>query len=72
MDSVVSLKPCPFCGREVTLKPGKEKARIRFIKCPDDSPCRFTGLVQAIDAERLDEGIAAWNRRAIATERHDA
>lgn len=58
------LLPCPFCGSEVSLKPGKEKEHIRFIMCPDDSPCRHTGLVQAIDARKLDEGIDAWNRRS--------
>ncbi len=56
-----ALLPCPFCGGEVTLE--SRRGAIIVVLCHPDSPCRSSGLGNYINATKLDEAIAAWNRR---------
>lgn len=59
------LKPCPFCGGEVTLEPSKNAPETLFVfTCPPDSSCRNSGLgCYAIEGQ-LSDAITAWNTRA--------
>lgn len=68
----IKLKPCPFCGREVTTRVsvvcGKVTDRIKFAVC-----CPACHIQQAVDivssdtfeeAEKaMQKAIEYWNRR---------
>jgi ssDNA-binding Zn-finger/Zn-ribbon topoisomerase 1 len=53
------LKPCPFCGSEVTLVYWKAAAEW-FIRCPNGD-CIFNNLDDNDGPERL---VREWNNRA--------
>lgn len=58
------LEPCPFCDMPVTLESGTTDGILCFA-CPDDSPCRDSGLGIYALARKRETAIAAWNRRAL-------
>ena len=68
----IKLKPCPFCGREVTTSVsvihGHTQDRIRFsVCCPACRIQQGTDLVSPdtfIEAEKaMQKAIEYWNRR---------
>lgn len=68
----MNLKPCPFCGREVTTKVsvirGLTQDRIRFaVCCPACCIQQETDIVNHdtfIETEKsMRRAIEAWNRR---------
>lgn len=60
------LKPCPFCGGEVTLD-YKDGSNVVGVVCPKESPCNGTGLLVALGdrGNGIDKAIKAWNTRTI-------
>ena len=58
------LKPCPHCGMQPSVEPGKS-GELRFILCPEVSSCRGSGLSTGFLNENETEAIAAWNDRAL-------
>ena len=55
------LRPCPFCGGDVTLVP---RDKLHVFKCPDGSPCLGVGFATYAKSDQLESAIAAWNTRA--------
>ena len=58
------LKPCPFCGKEMTLLSTSTKRAFVFlhkglINCPF-----YDFEISWETAKSLDEATALWNRRA--------
>ena len=56
------LKPCPFCGGEVTISPGRSD--LRWLLCSKGSACAGSGLHTVFTEAGQETAIAAWNRRA--------
>lgn len=56
------LVRCPFCGGNPKLVQSKSK-KYFVIQCPEQSKCRDVIGVM-IPAERIEEGIDAWNSRS--------
>lgn len=61
MTKTHNMLPCPFCGGNPTLKPST-RGDYTSIVCP--GACG--PLVIVIPNDRIEEGVAAWNRRAAA------
>ena len=59
-----ALKPCPFCGAEVVLKPS-HYGDYSSVICMGNDPCEGKMSI-VIPNDGLSSGIAAWNRRAPA------
>jgi hypothetical protein len=57
------LAPCPFCGMDVTISDSQLGRIVTFV-CPDDSPCRGTGLGTVALVASLDKAVSRWNIRA--------
>jgi hypothetical protein len=58
------LKPCPFCGSEVTIK---RETHIGWIKCTNPhSICIGSGLGFAFISGDEETAIAAWNTRTAS------
>lgn len=62
----MKLKPCPFCGSEVTLTYSSHDNMFHFYHKEDLAPC---GAKEPIDfdgyfVKSLAEAAEAWNRRA--------
>lgn len=55
METVVELKPCPFCG-SMKLDVASTNAESHWIEC------EMCGA-QAPSGETLTEGVALWNSR---------
>ena len=55
------LKPCPFCGGEVSLS---EAEGMLGITCDEDSSCLGSGLLMVFPVEQRESAITAWNTRA--------
>ena len=61
----LALLPCPFCGGEISLQPSHNAPEALWVfACPEDSPCRKSGLGQYALTSDLPQAIATWNRRA--------
>jgi hypothetical protein len=61
------LKPCPFCGLNLVEAPNLTTRNSRMFVHPRDDAkmCVLNSvLIQSTNAEK----IAAWNRRAPATQ----
>ena len=54
---MTELLPCPFCGVQLTVEPGKPVPSVRH---PTDVECLLSGH----DWWLVPSFIAAWNRRA--------
>ena len=65
---MVNLKPCPFCGREVTVHGGPEEWKPTWWD-PDSGgdpyviSCDHCGCGLDKGYCELDELVEAWNRR---------
>ena len=58
------LKPCPFCGSNVTIEVSENGKAGAFV-CTSGSLCIGSGLLIGFVPEDRDSSIAAWNTRAI-------
>ena len=59
-----ALKPCPFCGSEVALKPSRY-GDYQSVICMGNNPCEGQMSI-VIPNDGPSSGIAAWNRRTPA------
>ena len=57
------LKPCPFCGSDVTIEVSENGKAGAFV-CTSGSVCIGSGLLIGFVPENRDSSIAAWNTRA--------
>lgn len=64
------LKPCPFCGGEISLKHHEfegEETMVAFV-CPEQSTCRQhkngPHMLFVAQGSELEEAIKLWNTRA--------
>lgn len=55
------LKPCPFCGSEVSIE---HDDGLSFFRCAAGSTCAGSGLIAFCATEQAVTAIAAWNTRA--------
>ena len=69
------LKPCPFCGTEQTIEehePHQHSASLVALGLPEFHPGSFTiacpGCECGMIASTREQLVAAWNRRAPASE----
>ena len=65
----IKLKPCPFCGKEMTLLSSRVKRvsvkRAFIFSHKGLRNCAFYNFeISWETAKSLDEAIALWNRRA--------
>ena len=56
------LKPCPFCGGDVSLV---EKGNLLVFLCEPSSPCIGSGLGNYGMASKRETAIETWNTRRI-------
>lgn len=61
---MAELKPCPFCGREITVRSSSRSYSFVFShKEPRNCPF-FKFEIMWLDAKSLKEAVEWWNRRA--------
>ena len=58
-----ALKPCPFCGSDVTLETGGETDGLLKFVCAEGSACRGGRVFTCCLAEDWGTAIATWNTR---------
>lgn len=71
----IKLKPCPFCGTEISkVNVGTMSSDSRGVRChlcgakieiytPDEYP-KECNTLEELDEYCLKEAVARWNRRA--------
>ena len=64
---MIDLKPCPFCGDDVTVEISENGKAGAFV-CGAGSACIGTGLLIGFVPENRASAIAAWNTRATLGE----
>lgn len=63
------LKPCPFCGRKVTVEYWSEDKAFAFWHRGNAEPCFIEPIWLSVDkAKSLKEAADFWNRRAEGSE----
>lgn len=55
------MLPCPFCGKQPRLKPGK--GDLISIICPEDSLCRGSKMFVGFLTDDIETAIKHWNYR---------
>lgn len=65
MSDTPTLKPCPFCGSEVTIE-DRGDGDLFVILCPEGSPCIGSGFANYGLRSKKAEAITAWNTRPDA------
>jgi hypothetical protein len=60
----VELKPCPFCGGNVTLTTGGKSDGLLTFVCDEGSTCRGSKIFTGTLVEDRETAITAWNTRA--------
>ncbi len=58
------MKPCPFCGCNVSLKRGGADGKLISINCPEESSCRGPRLYMGFLDDDIETAIKQWNARA--------
>ena len=70
MADKIELKPCPFCGAEVTMQKGRTSGgyafchpQVDWVKNPTKR-CVVRANIVFVNYREASEWAAAWNRRA--------
>ena len=61
---MTELKPCPFCGKEVSMGKTYPESGYYFFCHQLGVDCPIVGKCIHIDAKTETEAINKWNRRA--------
>lgn len=58
----IMIKPCPFCGAEVSLQ-ARANSKLVLFYCDPEGPCGGSWLGTYGHADHMESAIAAWNTR---------